>query len=516
MKSPFVRFSRFVRTPLSIATVGLCTVWGCRQVPGSRHSCDEHRECDSVAATEFGDARGHVEYEEKILANPISPDATEPPLVSLSEADSAPLTAPMKTEVATPMPEVDSEPQPATKPAEEPMPVAEAPQVEKTIEPDDEPTAKPNSSTLELPEDASDTPRRKTPAPAPKFLEDEFFPDLPESTPKLELPPEPAPPTVEESPTTEAQAKPQPQPAAKELAELEIDKAVELFTSVPKPVSVREKELVPVVDNELLSLDSYCDGLVVDAQGFGYVSHRNRIVKFSPTGETSIWTTLSSPKGHRIEPEGTHLVCDVERREIVRLSFDGKVVGVAAKTCNGTALRAPYDIAVDPKGGFYFTDPGYVQIKNPIGKLHYVDRSGQVSIVVAKLGYPTGIAFDPARQRVLVAESHFNRIVEFRLSEPGQIESHEVLVQLPKSPESEYHLANLCLDSEGNLYVTQSQTKTVQVFDPQGQPLGRFSTGAVVPSSVALRSPDAAELFLTGDVEGRTRTGKVIRLNLGK
>jgi sugar lactone lactonase YvrE len=64
--------------------------------------------------------------------------------------------------------------------------------------------------------------------------------------------------------------------------------------------------------------------------------------------------------------------------------------------------------------------------------------------------------------------------------------------------------------------VTQSQTKTVQVFDPQGRPLGRFSTGTVAPSSVALRSPDARELFLTGEAEGRTRNGKVIRLNLGK
>ncbi len=140
MKSPFVSFSRFVRTPLSIATVGLCTVWGCRHVPGSRHSRDEVRECESVTATEIDDARGSVAYEESILANPISPDATEPPLVSLPEADSTPSTPPMKTEVATPMLEVESQPQPATKPAEEPMPVAEAPQVEKTIEPDDEPT----------------------------------------------------------------------------------------------------------------------------------------------------------------------------------------------------------------------------------------------------------------------------------------------------------------------------------------------------------------------------------------
>ena len=64
--------------------------------------------------------------------------------------------------------------------------------------------------------------------------------------------------------------------------------------------------------------------------------------------------------------------------------------------------------------------------------------------------------------------------------------------------------------------MTQQRTKAVHVFDPQGRPISRFSTGEVAPSSVALRSPDAAELFLTGELESRTRNGKVIRLDLGK
>lgn len=48
-------------------------------------------------------------------------------------------------------------------------------------------------------------------------------------------------------------------------------------------------------------------------------------------------------------------------------------------------------------GGFHFTGPGYVQIKNPIGKLHYIAPRGNVSVVIAKIGYPTGIAFDAER-----------------------------------------------------------------------------------------------------------------------
>lgn len=544
MKSPFVRFSRFVRTGLSFATIGLCLLPGCRHVHGWRRACDDHQECAPTVATD-SEPRGSSSYEELSLDSPISPDASEPPLVSLSEGDAFELVPRERPEPAKPEPVVESEPAPPKTSAEEPTSVVEAPVVQKPMTKTldlDEATLPSAESTLpvrELPDPESEPTAPKKPAPTLKDLEDEFFPDQPESPPKLEVPPEPVPRTATDSqpksePKPESELKQESEPKAevkteapvpvvekeqngeKELAAVESEKATELLKSAPRKEPVRPKEAVPAVPNEVLSLDSYCDGLVFDAQGFGYVSHKDRIVRFSPTGETTVWTTLSSPKGHRVEPEGTHLVCDTERRAVLRLSFDGKVVGTAAKECDGAALRAPFDIAVDPKGGFYFTDPGYVQIKNPIGKLHYVDRSGNVKVVAAKLGYPTGVAFDAERQRLLVAESLSNRVVEFRLSEPGIIESHEVFAQLPKVADSEYHLANLCLDAEGNLYVTQQRTKAVHVFDPQGRPIGRFSTGEVAPSSVALRGADATELFLTGELESRSRNGKVIRLDLGK
>ena len=459
MKSPFVRFSRCVRSPLSVATLGLCTLWGCRHLPSSRTSI----ECPQSAYAPFEAPSVPVAgaYEEPATVSAIAPNGVEPPIVSLSEGD---VFVPLPNEPAAPS----------------------------------QPVAKVDESTA--------------PTTPDEVLEVEADPQQPPATPKLGVPPEPAPKKeLELEIDSEPQAQAKPKTAPKELALVDDDKPV-----VRIEPATPAKEAATVLDNEVLSLDSYCDGLVFDSQGFGYVSHKNRIVRFSPTGESSVWGTLTSPKGHRIEPEGTHLVCDVERRSVLRLSYDGKVVGVAAKDCDGTPFRAPYDIAVDPRGGFYFTDPGYVQIKNPIGKLHYVDRSGKVSVVAAKIGYPTGVVFDPARQRVLVAESQFNRILEFRLSEPGKIESHEVLVQLSLSPDTDYHLASLCLDATGNLYVTQQQTKTVHVFDPQGRPVGRFSTGAVAPSSVALRSPNSEELFFAGEADGRARHGKVLRLNLGQ
>ena len=465
MKSLFIRFHRCARSPLSLATVGLGTLWGCQHLPNSRHTTEHAPPVYAPSVPVVGS------YEEPSVANSTDNSANLPPIVSLSEGETF-LSLPNKPVLpANTPPLANAEP-----------PKSESPVVDVT------PTAK-----EELP--AADLPSMP-----------------PAVIPKLKVPPEP-------TPTDELDFDSDNQPKAEGNSKTEAKEVALVDNYKPAlPIESRNSasESVATLENEVFSLDSYCDGLVFDAQGFGYVSHKDRIVRFSPTGESSVWTTFSHPKGHRIEPEGTHLVCDLERRAVLRLSFEGKLIGVAAKDCDGVPFRAPYDIAVDPKGGFYFTDPGYVQIEHPIGKLHFVDRTGKVSVVAAKIGYPTGVVYDATRQRVLVAESQFNRILEFRLSEPGKAESHEVFVQLPKSPDTDYHLASLCLDGEGNLFVTQQQTKTVHVFDQQGRPSGRFTTGTVVPSSVALRSADAGELFFAGEVESRTRSGKVMRLNLGR
>lgn len=482
MRFPFVRFSQIVRTPLSIATVGLCVIQGCQHVPGSR---GEFQESAPAAVNDFNNGRAPAVYEESSLANPINSDASERPLVSLSEDEFFQLAPTEKRDSDASIPDL------ANQSTSKPVPTVELPKIVESnnLEEVAQPSAEPATRTRELPETTFESSRRKSPAPSPTEFEDEVSSEVPNSPPKLDVPPEPAQPATEDaSKLSDPQAQSKNQSGTTDLVTL---------------------------NDEVLSLDSYCDGLVFDSQGFGYLSHRDRIVKFSPTGETFLWATLSRPKGHRIEPEGTHLVCDTDRRAILRLSFDGKVIAVAAKDCDGASLRAPYDIAIDPNGGFYFTDPGFVQSESPSGNLHYVDRSGQTSIVDSQIGYPTGIAFDSKRQRVLVAESLSNRILEFRISEPGRFESRNVLVQLPQPQDGEFQLANLCLDAEGNLFVTQQQTKCVHVFDLQGRQVGRFSTNEIVPTSVAMRTPKSAELFLTGELDIEARRGKVFRLNLG-
>lgn len=636
MKSPFIRFSHFVRSPLAIASIGLTTLWGCRHVPGTHrlgHRVQStHRIADHDDYAEDGGS-----YEEPLppTADIIDQRCSEPPAVKIGDGDVPDNAVPK--DFFAPMPSVTEKPA-APKPA---SPVVEPKDasneaVEKTVpvkkptvekrqaapeksddkpakpapngkldvppEPDDlKPKAegqpktegKSKSSDAELPEfEESEGPKEqlKKPSEVEKENKDDVLEfdepnasSKPNDEPKAVQKPETSkieddrlnefadelaaslaatkkaavrqeqeiveksatPSTIESSIGATEKAIPlfgeglpqivpnKPLPAKDEAVTSELPAVTPLFAGkLPAPAESivdlsesKPEEEVPLVEelqdkapleNEVLSLDAHCDGLVFDSQGFGYVSHRDHIVRFSPSGESSVWATLKGPKGHQIEPEGTHLVCDTERRAVLRLSFDGKVIGVAANDCDGAPLRAPHEIAVDPRGGFYFTDPGYVQVKTPIGKLHYVDRLGKVSVVAAKIGFPTGVVYDPVRLRVLVVESQFSRVLEFRLTEPGVIEAHQVFAELPKAAGNDYHLAGLCLDADGNLYVTQQQSKMVLVFDAQGRSAGKFPTGNVLPSSVALRSPEADELFFTGAVSDKAKLGKVIRLNLGK
>ena len=78
MKSPFVRFSRCVRSPLSLATLGLCTLWGCRHLPNSRHATEYIQPAYAPSAPVVGG------YEEPAVADNTALNAGSLPAQNLT------------------------------------------------------------------------------------------------------------------------------------------------------------------------------------------------------------------------------------------------------------------------------------------------------------------------------------------------------------------------------------------------------------------------------------------------
>jgi gluconolactonase len=272
---------------------------------------------------------------------------------------------------------------------------------------------------------------------------------------------------------------------------------------------------------KVLEVPHYCEGVVFDHAGKGYLSEDDRVVQFSPDGKSSTWAVTGGPNGHKVLADGTHLVCDPSKHAVLHLAADGKLLEPAAKECDGKPLRAPNDLSLDTAGGgFYFTDPANSDEKNPDGAVHYVDSAGKVQLVDKGLAYPNGIVLVPGGKLLYVGESKHNRVLVYDVVAPGKVANRRVLVDLPAKDPAVGQIDNqpdgMCLDAAGNLYVAHYGMKQVQVISPDGKIVARYPGGDLTTSNVAFGGPRMDQLFVTGGLGAEAAGGGgLFRLDLG-
>mgnify|MGYP000995962738 CR=1 FL=1 len=267
---------------------------------------------------------------------------------------------------------------------------------------------------------------------------------------------------------------------------------------------------------KVYAVPHYCEGVVFDHAGNFYVSEGRVIHRITPDGKGSVWAETGEPNGHKILADGTHLVCDASHHAVLHLDANGKMLEPAAKQCDGKPLRAPNDLTLDPKGGFYFSDPAQSTDKSPDGTVHYVDPKGVTHEIAHGLAYPNGIVLRPDGKRLLLAESQKNRILAYDVLAPGKIGPAKVFADLPKKAgeQIDNQPDGMCLDDAGNLYVAHYGMKQVQVLSPEGKLLRRYPGGNLTTSNVAFGGPKMDQLYITGGIGAESGGGGVFRLDL--
>jgi gluconolactonase len=256
---------------------------------------------------------------------------------------------------------------------------------------------------------------------------------------------------------------------------------------------------------------------VFDRAGLGYVSdtQHGAIYTVAADGKTALWANTPAPNGHKILADGTHLVCD--KGAVLHLDAAGKRLPDASSECEGKPLRAPNDLTMDPRGGFYFTDPGGSDAAHPIGTVHHVDAAGKTHLVAQGLAFPNGIVLRPDGKTLLVGESGHNRILAYTVIAPGKVGSQRVFATLPSKQGDQIDNApdGMALDEDGNLFVAHYGMHTVQVLSPAGALLRSYAGGNLTTSNVAFSGPNMDQLFVTGALaDEKTSTGALWRLDL--
>ena len=133
----------------------------------------------------------------------------------------------------------------------------------------------------------------------------------------------------------------------------------------------------------------FSEGPVFDYDGNFFFTHGRFVTRVAPDGSSSVWTETTGANGHKVLPDGNHLLCVPGDRAVVLLDPSGRVIRPASTECDGVPLRVPNDLTLDSRGGFYFTDPGGSREK-PVGTVHYVDAAGTTSLVAGGSGFRTG------------------------------------------------------------------------------------------------------------------------------
>ena len=267
---------------------------------------------------------------------------------------------------------------------------------------------------------------------------------------------------------------------------------------------------------EMARFRSFAEAIVFDAGGNAYVSHGQVISRISPDGKQSVWAETGAPSGHKILPDGTHLVCDTSRRAVLRLDAQGKILGNAVAEVDGKPLREPNDLTLDPKGGFYFTDSAGSR-EGLAGEIYFVGRDGKAQVAARGLHVPNGIVLRPDGKTLLVSETLRNRILSYEVLSPGKLGPMKVFAALPakQSGQIDNRPDGMCLDLHGNLYIAHYGMKMAQVLSRRGRLIRQYPAGVLTPGSVAFGGPKMDQLFVTGGLgaEGQSE-GALIRLNV--
>jgi len=268
---------------------------------------------------------------------------------------------------------------------------------------------------------------------------------------------------------------------------------------------------------KIAEVPGYCEGIVFDRAGLAYVSDTQHGTIYTVTldGKTALWAKTTAPNGHKILADGTHLVCD--KGAVLHLDATGKKLRDASSECDGKPLRSPNDLTIDPKGGFYFTDPGGSDVKNPIGTVHYVDPQGKTHLVAQGLAFPNGVVLRPDGKTLIVGESGYNRVLAYPVLSPGKVGPRKIFATLPTKHGDQIDNApdGMTLDVDGNLFVAHYGMHTVQVLSPTGALLRSYPGGNLTTSNVAFAGPNMDQLFVTGALaDEKTSRGAVWRLDL--
>jgi DNA-binding beta-propeller fold protein YncE len=186
-------------------------------------------------------------------------------------------------------------------------------------------------------------------------------------------------------------------------------------------------------------------------------------------GPKKVPDSLQQPMGLAPSRDGKRLyVTDYAKPGVYVFDFDARRMWLLGG--EGHGFQSPLGIAVDDKDNVYVVDsePRLIRVFEPSGKFLR-------NITHESLERPTGIAIDPGRRRIYVADSASRKSNNHVIRIFGMDGTYIKAFGGTGTEEGKFAFPTyLAVDASGNLYVTDTMNARVQAFDPDGGHLKTF------------------------------------------
>ena len=262
----------------------------------------------------------------------------------------------------------------------------------------------------------------------------------------------------------------------------------------------------------------------------------SRIMRYDPgKGGSSVYREgTECANGLMFDAEGALYACEGNARRVVRYE-PGEGATILSDAFEGKRFNIPNDLAIDPQGRIWFTDPFYEGAAGPWSddrsqkqldhdSIYRLDprESGRwaTTRVTFDTTRPNGLLFSLDHDVLYVAQSgrrpnETRQLRGYPVHADGSLGEMEVLYDFG----SNRGIDGMCLDSDGNIIATAGWElggpgPMIYVFSPSGEVLETHPVEAKRPTNCSFGGPDLTDLYVTS-TEGhlfRARTERQGRL----
>ena len=244
----------------------------------------------------------------------------------------------------------------------------------------------------------------------------------------------------------------------------------------------------------------------------------SKIYKFDPnTSTTKVFReNTNCANGLMFDRNGNLYACEGGARRVVR--YDGESTEILADSYQGNKLNIPNDLAIDPEGRIWFTDPFYEGAGGPWSEdrsnkeldhdsVYRIDmkdgKSTGVTRVTEDTTRPNGLLFSLDFKTLYVAQSgrlpeEKRQLRAYPVNSDGSLGTHEVIHDFGEHR----GIDGMVLDVEGNIVATAGYKAggpgpMIYVFSASGEVLETHPTPFDRPTNCSFGGEDLSTLYVT-------------------